>query len=103
MGQVNRSLYVQSTITNKEWKEPILDDICSKLGSDIDIFQGDPLRPTSAQLRRTKKARKCHHNNSYKLRQDFLKCLSDDIIDRDASKNKASIVRGIKDRESKKR
>eukprot|EP00957_Ditylum_brightwellii_P195372 14885620-Ditylum_brightwellii.AAC.1 len=83
--------------------ETALNDISNKLGPDVDIFQGNPSRSVSAQLRFAKKERKICHNNSYKLCQEFLERLADDIIDGDTTKDRAKIIQGIKDKESKKR
>eukprot|EP00957_Ditylum_brightwellii_P022166 1672780-Ditylum_brightwellii.AAC.1 len=80
-----------------------LKDISNKLSPDVDIFQGNPSRSVSAQLHLAKKERKRCRNNSYKLRQEFLERLNDDIIDGDTTKDRARIIRGIKDKESKNR
>eukprot|EP00957_Ditylum_brightwellii_P135765 10354345-Ditylum_brightwellii.AAC.1 len=46
-----------------------LEDISNKLGPEVDIFQCNPSRSVSAQLRLAKKERKRCRNNSYKLCQ----------------------------------
>eukprot|EP00957_Ditylum_brightwellii_P075581 5744550-Ditylum_brightwellii.AAC.1 len=43
---------------NNQHDESALNDISNKLGPDVDIFQGNPSRSVSAQLRLAKKERK---------------------------------------------
>jgi hypothetical protein len=83
--------------------EELLKDILKQIPPDYDIFQGHPNGTTNKQLLQARKyCSKCR-NNSYKLRQDFLEQLADELMEEDDTQDRAVIVHKIRDAESKRR
>eukprot|EP00957_Ditylum_brightwellii_P166545 12677355-Ditylum_brightwellii.AAC.1 len=57
-----------------------LDQIAKEIGIDYDVFQGDPKRSISGQLRRAIKHCKRCWNNSFQLCQQFLERLAGEWV-----------------------
>eukprot|EP00957_Ditylum_brightwellii_P053583 4059787-Ditylum_brightwellii.AAC.1 len=86
---------------HQQQDESIIQEIADKLGLDQDIFQGNSDQPISAQLQKAIKFRKKYHNDSYRLRQEFLEQLADDYINGDTTQVKSKVVKSIKDKDNK--
>jgi hypothetical protein len=81
--------------------EELLNSILKQIPPDHDIFHGQPNSTTNKQLLKARKYCTQCRNNSYKLRQDFLEQLADELMEEDDTQDRAVIVHKIRDAESK--
>eukprot|EP00957_Ditylum_brightwellii_P133745 10197560-Ditylum_brightwellii.AAC.1 len=92
-----------SILKHPQSTEAVLNAILDQFGSNTDIFQGDQQRPPTAQLQKAKKDQKKCRNNSYKLQQELLERLTEEMMEEETTKDKAKIVKNIKNHERTKR
>eukprot|EP00957_Ditylum_brightwellii_P210997 15365645-Ditylum_brightwellii.AAC.2 len=90
-----------SLMASQQKDHSMLQDISNKLGPDQDINQGNSTRSASVQLCHAKENCKKHRNNSYKLCQELLERLAEDIIKGDTTQDKKKILKCIKTRENR--
>eukprot|EP00957_Ditylum_brightwellii_P172826 13157004-Ditylum_brightwellii.AAC.3 len=67
----------------------------------MDVYQGMQNASSSIWLCKAKKYCKKYCNNNFKIGQEFLECIANDIIDGDTIKNKRKIIYGIKIKKAK--
>eukprot|EP00978_Attheya_sp_CCMP212_P008857 scaffold20822_cov52-Attheya_sp.AAC.3 len=71
--------------------------------ADTDLFQGDPERSISGQIRKAYKLRREARNNSFKLRQDYLEKLAEEEATRNNNSTKEKILRSMRRSEAQRR
>eukprot|EP00957_Ditylum_brightwellii_P037750 2854712-Ditylum_brightwellii.AAC.1 len=87
---------------NKMDNHQAIEELKRGISTKIDLYQGDPNRRPMTQLRRALRERKICRNNSFKLRQAYLKRLAEEEAGTGNS-TKESILRRMKATEATKR